>query len=98
MYFSGRHLVGCDVFVYEQLTRPALLDLLCRNRQNRKDLNHDLSDYAHHFRCRRHLSIIFKASKKILYAFEDVDESVLACSNILECLRIVKVDFARAKV
>ena len=75
-----------------------MLDLLRRDRQNRKDLNHDLSDYVHHFRCRRHLSIVFKASEKILYVFEDVDESVLACSNILDCLRILSVNFARAKV
>jgi len=75
-----------------------LLDLLGRDRQNRKNLNHDLSDYVHHFRRRRHLNIVFKASEKILYAFEDVDEVVLACSNILDSLRIVKVDFARAKV
>ena len=98
MYFSGHRSVGRDVFVYEQLTCPALLHLLRRDRQDAKDLNHDLSDYVHHFRCRPHLSIVFKASEEILYAFEDVDESVLARSNILDCLRIVGVNDARTKV
>ena len=74
-----------------------MLDLLGRDRQNRKNLNHDLSDYVHHFRRRRYLNIVFKASEKILYAFEDIDENVLACSNILDCLGIVNVNFAWAK-
>jgi hypothetical protein len=74
-----------------------LLDLLRRDRQNRKDLNHDLSDYIHHFLCRRHLSIVFKSSEKILYAFEDIDEIVLACPNVLDCLGIENVDFASSK-
>ena len=98
MYFSDHRSVDRDIFVYEQLTCPALLDLLRRDRQNRKHLNHNLSNYVHHFWCRRHLSIVFKASEKILYAFKDVDESILACSNILGCLRMVNVNFARAKV
>jgi len=42
--------------------------------------------------------MVFKASEKILYAFEDVDESVLARLNILDCLRIVNVNFTLAKV
>jgi hypothetical protein len=62
----------------QRLTRSALLDLLCCDRKNTKDLHHDLHGDIHHFRRRWHLGVGFETSEKVLNAFEEVKESVLA--------------------
>ena len=80
------------------LTRPALLYLLGRYRENQQDFNQYLSDDIHHLWGWRYFGIVFEAPEKVLYAFKDVDESVLACPDVLRCLRIVGVNLGCVKV
>src|SRR5580698_2771904 len=52
-YFSN-HLSANDItFIREILTHSALLNLLCRNPENREYLSHYLNDYVHHLIRRR---------------------------------------------
>ena len=46
----------------------------------------------------QYLSVVFDVSEKVLYSVEDVGETVLACPNVLCCLRIVNLNFGCAKV
>ena len=72
----------------ELLTRSPLLNLLHRDPKNTEDLYHYLDDYMRHFRRRWHLRVNFETSEKAFEAFEDVDKSVFAFTNILSYLRI----------
>ena len=82
-------------FVEELLTRSSLLNFFRRNPKNREYLHHDLNDYIRHFRRWQHLGVDFEASEKTFDPLEDVDKSVLACANILDCLRHVGIIMVR---
>ena len=73
------------------LTRRPLLHLLCRNPKNREYFYHDLHDHIHHFRSRRNLRVNLEASEKAFDPLEYVHKSVLACANVLGCLRNVVI-------
>jgi len=77
-YFSEERSVNRGTFVEISLTRPTLLDLLCRNPKNRQDLHHDFYHHIHHFGSRWHLRVDFEASEKVFNTFEYVNESFLA--------------------
>src|SRR5260221_2563199 len=87
-YFSEDISVGGTKFVQESLTCPALLDLLCRNPKDRKDLHHDLDHHIHHARSRWHLRVDFEASEKKFNTFKYVNESFLARRDVSSCLRV----------
>jgi len=97
IYFSVHRSVKDDIFIYEILTRTALLHLLRRNCQNSEDLSHNLCNDIRHFRGRRHLDIALKASEKAFGTFEYVDECVLAFLDILGCLGTVNVKIGSRK-
>jgi hypothetical protein len=74
--------------VQQILTQSALLDLLCRNPEDRENLDHYLNDYIHHL-CRWWYSCVgLEAPEEHFDALKDVDKSVLTCSSILGCLRM----------
>ena len=74
-------------FYSKELTRSALPDLFRRNRQDAEHLDQDGRDCIRHFLIWWHLGVDFETSKKGFYSFEDVDESVLARTDIFNCLR-----------
>lgn len=71
----------------DQLTRFALLDLLCRNRKNRKHLSHDLYNHVRHPCGRRHFDICLQSPEEVLYLIKDASECILAFGNGLCSLR-----------
>ena len=91
IYFSNHRSVEEDIFIYELLTRTALPHLLRRNGQDSKDLSHNLCNDIRHCRSRRYLDVALKALEKVFDSFEDVDECILACLDILGHLGSVDV-------
>ena len=85
IYFSDHRSVKDDVFISELLTRTPVLYLLRRDGQDNNDLSHNICNNIRHFRVRRHLDVALKASEKVFDTFEDVNEGVLACLDILGC-------------
>ena len=88
IYFSDSISVNSDIFVEQLLTCSALPNLFCHNRKNAENLDHYRRDCIHHFFIwwHRHRGINFEASQKGFYAFENVNKSVLGCTNIFSCL------------
>jgi hypothetical protein len=64
-----------------------LFNLLCRDRKDTKNLNHDSHDCIRHSRGRGDLYICFQPSEDVFYAREDVDEWASTSGNILNGLR-----------
>ena len=85
-YFPQDISVSGTRFEQESLTCPALLDILCRNPKDRKNLHHDLDHYFHHFGSRRHLRVKFETSEKQLNTFKYVSEKFRARKNGTSCL------------
>ena len=79
------------MFVQQILTYSPLFNLRCRDPKDRENLDHYLNDYIHHVRSRRQFCIDLETTEKHLNPLKDVDESVLARSSILSCLRGVDV-------
>ena len=71
------------------LTRPTLLDPLCRNCKNRKDRDHYLYHHIRHFGSWWHLRVYFEATEKLFNTVEYFRESFLTCKNISGRLRDV---------
>ena len=67
----------------DRLTLSSLLHLLRHNQKDSKYLNHYLHHDVLHSICRRHLGIFFEPSEEILNSIEDINERILARSNIL---------------
>jgi len=81
-----------------ELTRSALLDLLCRDGKNRKHLNHDFDDHVCH-PCRRwHFDIRLKTPEEVLDPLEDFGEYILAIGNGLSRLPVGASDVRKANV
>jgi hypothetical protein len=85
-YFSENISVDGDDFGSQGLTRSALPDLFRRDCKNAENLNHYRCSCIYHFFIRWHRRVDFKTSKKGFYAFEDVNKSILAGSNIFSDL------------
>jgi hypothetical protein len=85
-YFSENISVNGDRFAPQTLTRSALPDLFRCNRKNAENLDHYRCNCIHHFFVRRYRHVDFETSEKGFYAFENVNESVLAGLNIFCCL------------
>jgi hypothetical protein len=85
--FSELHSVNCHILVYELLTRSALLNLFCRNPENRENLDGYLNHHIRHFRSWLYFCIDLETSKEHFNSLEDVQNGVLACPNVLSCLR-----------
>ena len=85
-YFPENISVNSDIIVQQRLTRSALPNLFRGSRKNAENLDHYHRDYIRHFFIRWQRRVDFETSKKSFYAFEDVDKSVLASTNIFRCL------------
>src|SRR6266852_8926661 len=64
IYFSGLHSVNCHKLVYKLHTRSALLDLLCRNSEDREDFDCYQNHHIHHFRGRIHFGVHLESSEE----------------------------------
>ena len=80
------------------LTQLALFDLFRCNPKNREHFDHYLNDHIHHFRGRLRCCVNLDSSKKPFDALKNVDKSVFSGSNILDCLREVRVTMAYGKL
>src|SRR5579863_7688845 len=69
-----------------QLTRSALFDFLCRDRNNGKHLDHDFDYYVCHPRGWWHFDICLQTSEEVFHALEDCSESVLTIRDGLSRL------------
>ena len=85
-YFSENISVNGDRCESQGLTRSSLPDLLRRNRKDAENLDHYRCNCICHFFIRWYRHVDFETSKKGFYAFEDVNKSILASSNIFSCL------------
>jgi hypothetical protein len=85
-YFSANISVNGDTFVQQRLTCSALPNLFCRNRKNAENLHHYRRDCIRHFFIRWHRRVDFETSQKGFDAFENVNKSLLARSNVFCCL------------
>ena len=72
----------CDI-----LTRPLLLDLPCRDSKDSKNLDHYLYDQILQCLGQSYLNINLETLEKGFYPLEEIDERVLARSDILSRLR-----------
>src|SRR6266576_5227376 len=89
IYFSDLHSVNCHMLVYPLLTRSALLNLFRRHPENRENLDGYLNHHIHHFRSQLYFCIDVETSKEHFNSLKDVQNGVLACPNVLNCLRNV---------
>jgi hypothetical protein len=71
----------------DRLTRPSLLDLLCRDSKDSENLDHYLYDQILHRLGQSHLNICLETFEKVFDPLEEIDERVLARSDILSRLR-----------
>ena len=97
MLFRSRS-INCSAFVKWILTYWVLVDLFRCNPEDRKHLNHYLDNHIYHFRGWFHFCVDLDTSKKHFDSLEDVDKSLVTCSNIFGCLMDPRVTTAHAKV
>jgi hypothetical protein len=69
-----------------QLTRTILFNLLCRNRKDTKNLNHNLNDRVRHSNGQGDLYIGLEPSKDVFYAREEVGEFASTVANTVYSL------------
>jgi hypothetical protein len=74
------------IYCREQLTRSTLPHLLRCDREDIQHLDHYLHNYLRHGICWSYRRIRLEALEKVLHVLEQIDESFLACFNILGCL------------
>jgi hypothetical protein len=75
--FSELHSVNCHILVYTLLTRSALLNIPCRNPENREHLDHHVNHHINHFRGRLHFCVYLETSQEHFDALKDVQNSAL---------------------
>ena len=82
-----------------KLTRSSLSYLLCSDSENIQYFNHYLNNDVRHRRRWWNLGICLQAFEKVLDPFEDVDQGILYCTDILSrLLRLnVKLELQRDK-
>ena len=73
-----------------KLTRSSLSYLLCSDSENIQYFNHYLNNDVRHRRRWWNLGICLQAFEKVFDPFEDVDQGVLGCTDILG--RLMSVD------
>jgi hypothetical protein len=81
-----------------RLTRTALFNLLCRDGQDTKNLNHDTHDCFRHSRGRGDLFIGLQTSEDVFYAREEVKEWSSTSANIINSLRYLYVTKPRKTI
>ena len=69
-----------------KLTCSSLPYLLRRDAQDIQDFNHDLDDDIRHCLAWSNLRILLHTFEKVLDPFKDVDQGLLHCIDILNCL------------
>ena len=97
-YFSTHRSINGEIFVDRILTYSTLFNLLRRDPKNYENLNHYLNDDIQHLRGWLHFCVDLETSEKHFDPFENIDERVLACLNIISCLRYVCVTIARTMI
>ena len=80
------------------LTDSALLDFFCSDGQNVENLNHYCHDRVHHSLIWRRFGVCVQTSEKCSHALEHLKERVLVRTNVLSCLRIVRITMDCTKV
>ena len=93
-YFSTHRSINGEIFARQILTYSTLFNFLRRDPKNRENLNHYLNDDIQHLCGRLHFCVDLETSEKHFDPFKDIDECVLACLNIFNCLRDVCVTMA----
>ena len=67
-------------------TESHFFHFLCRKRQNREDLSHDLPKQQGHIRCERNRGVAIETLKEGLNPLEEDGERFIACDNIFHRL------------
>jgi hypothetical protein len=78
-----------------RLTRESLINLLCRDGEDRQYLNHDLYDGVRHCCGRLNFCIRHQPPEKLLYTLENIHEQVLVRIDILGRLADIVVMMTR---
>jgi hypothetical protein len=86
-YFSENRFVNGDYFLHKTRTYVPLLDFFCRNSNNVQHFHHYLCHCIDHFLIQCRLGVNFQSLEKDLHALEYLKKCVLACTDILSCLR-----------
>src|SRR6266849_2165131 len=99
-YFSENGSVNGNTIIQQKLTQPSLSDLFGCNSENVENLRHYFYDYIHHFLVKRgfQVGVNFQSLEKSFDALEDLKKSILSRTNILGCLRVVRITMDRTKV
>src|SRR6266478_737565 len=97
-YFSEYRSVNPYIFVQRILTQSALLHLFRCDPKNRENLDHYLNDHIHHFRDRLHFGVDLQSSENQFDPLKNVDKSIFASPNVLDCLRNVLVIMVQVKL
>jgi hypothetical protein len=75
------------MLLYALLTRPALLNIFRRNPEDRENVDRYLNHHIYHFRSRLYFCIDLETSKEHFNSLKDVQNGILACPNVLSCLK-----------
>ena len=80
----------------DTLTPPSLTDPFGRDSQDSENLHYYLYSQVLHCFGQPHSNVGLKTFEKVFYSAEEINERVLACANILNCLQsvMVRVDYA----
>jgi hypothetical protein len=97
-YFSESDSVNGNIIIQRQLTYPSLSDPFSCNSKDVQDLHHCFGDYVHHFLVECRFRVNFESLEEAFYALEHLKKSILACANILGCLRTVRITIDRTKI
>ena len=84
--------------LYRRLTCSALLDFVCRNSNNVKDFGHYFCDCIHHFLIQCRSNVDLQPLEKGFQALKDLKKSVLACADILSCLKSDRITVDRTNI
>ena len=69
-----------------RLTRTVLFNILCHDRKDTKNLNHDPYYYIRHSSGQGDHCIGLQSSEDVFYAREKINEWTLTCANTLNSL------------
>ena len=95
--FPEQRSINCNEFVKWILTYSAFFNILRCDPKDRNHLNHYLDNYIHYLRVRLHFCVDLDTSKEHFHSLQDVDKSVVTCSNILSRLMNPCVTTTHAK-
>jgi len=86
-HFSENCSVNRNYFLQKIHTYVPLLHFFCCNSNNVQHYHHYFCHYINHFLIQCRLRVNFQSLEKDFHALEYLKKSVLACTDILSCLR-----------